>query len=167
MSHRYVRGALRQAVLDRDGFQCRLCGKPINEGQRIHFDHIIPASRGGPAEAWNLRVAHSICNLRRSASASNAQFVLNLNLPTERGPDQQHVPFVLSQEEAERKADSTIEWLRDEWRVQRPTVMIEAQTLYRHTCLRCGRAWFSYLKHPKQCRKPPGCGTRRWDKPGE
>lgn len=32
----------------------------------MHFDHIIPKSRGGPNGPWNLRIVHAVCNLVKS-----------------------------------------------------------------------------------------------------
>lgn len=75
---------LRQRVLVRDDYRCRLCGgeipplvskKTYQLAIRVHgqvppnagtMDHIIPASHGGPRSMWNLRAAHQDCNVRRA-----------------------------------------------------------------------------------------------------
>jgi hypothetical protein len=46
---------LKVRVLMRDGNKCRICGKTLTEGD-IHFDHIIPWSRGGETVLENLQV---------------------------------------------------------------------------------------------------------------
>lgn len=62
-----VSAATRRAVIERDGFVCRLCGDGV-EPSDIHLDHKVPVSLGGPTEIFNLQVAHSACNLRKGAS---------------------------------------------------------------------------------------------------
>lgn len=54
---------LKILVLMRDGNRCRLCGKECNEGlHNIHFDHIVPWSKGGETTLENLQVLCSVCN---------------------------------------------------------------------------------------------------------
>lgn len=54
---------LKVLVLMRDGNKCRLCGKECNEGlHNIHFDHIVPWSKGGETTLDNLQVLCSVCN---------------------------------------------------------------------------------------------------------
>ena len=48
----------------RDGNRCQICGVKCNDGiHKIHFDHIIPWSKGGETTLDNLRVLCSDCNL--------------------------------------------------------------------------------------------------------
>ena len=55
---------LKVQVLMRDGNRCRLCGVECNDGlHNIHFDHIIPWSKGGETVLENLQVLCSDCNL--------------------------------------------------------------------------------------------------------
>ena len=57
---------LKVQVLMRDGNRCRLCGIECNDGlHNIHFDHIIPWSKGGETELDNLQVLCSDCNLAK------------------------------------------------------------------------------------------------------
>lgn len=57
---------LKVQVLMRDGNRCRLCGVECNDGlHNIHFDHIIPWSKGGETELNNLQVLCSDCNLAK------------------------------------------------------------------------------------------------------
>ena len=57
---------LKVQVLMRDGNRCRLCGVECNDGlHNIHFDHIIPWSKGGETSLENLQVLCSDCNLAK------------------------------------------------------------------------------------------------------
>lgn len=57
---------LKVQVLMRDGNRCRLCGVECNDGlHNIHFDHIIPWSKGGETVLENLQVLCSDCNLAK------------------------------------------------------------------------------------------------------
>lgn len=54
---------LKVQVLMRDGNRCRYCGAVCNGGiHKIHFDHIIPWSKGGETTIDNLQVLCSVCN---------------------------------------------------------------------------------------------------------
>jgi 5-methylcytosine-specific restriction endonuclease McrA len=55
----------RHKVFDRDKGICHICKKPVAL-QKMHLDHLIPLSRGGPHTYANVRVAHAVCNLRKS-----------------------------------------------------------------------------------------------------
>lgn len=61
-----ITGTLRIAVIERDGYLCRLCGGEV-EPSDVHIDHILPFSAGGPTVLDNLQVAHSRCNIRKGA----------------------------------------------------------------------------------------------------
>ena len=57
---------LKIQVLMRDGNRCRLCGIECNDGiHNIHFDHIIPWSKGGETVLENLQVLCHKCNLAK------------------------------------------------------------------------------------------------------
>ena len=54
---------LKIQVLMRDGNKCRICGVECSGGlHNIHFDHIIPWSKGGETVLENLQVLCSSCN---------------------------------------------------------------------------------------------------------
>lgn len=54
---------LKVQVLMRDGNCCKICGVTCSEGlHNIHFDHIIPWSKGGETVLENLQVLCSTCN---------------------------------------------------------------------------------------------------------
>lgn len=66
-------------VFKRDGGICYICGKPcdwndyiVKDGAKIYGDaypsrdHVVPKSRGGANDWNNIRLAHRICNSRKS-----------------------------------------------------------------------------------------------------
>ena len=55
---------VRRRVLERDEYRCQDCGST----ERLHVDHIIPVSRGGPNHVANLRVLCRSCNLSKGAT---------------------------------------------------------------------------------------------------
>ena len=70
MSHHVTKrnpsNRLKVQVLMRDGNRCRLCGVECNDGlHNIHFDHIVPWSKGGETTLDNLQVLCSDCNLAK------------------------------------------------------------------------------------------------------
>ena len=64
---------VRQALYERDGWACSICGVPVdrdahwNDDMAPSLDHIKPRSLGGTHDAENLRTAHRICNSVRGA----------------------------------------------------------------------------------------------------
>jgi hypothetical protein len=57
----------RQALLEKFGGNCGICGKQI-EGVTFDIDHIVPRSRGGTDDPDNLRPTHAVCNRSKSAN---------------------------------------------------------------------------------------------------
>ena len=51
------------AVAARDGGRCRQCGSD----QELHFDHVIPWSRGGANTVQNIQLLCGPCNRRKGA----------------------------------------------------------------------------------------------------
>ena len=58
--------SLRYDILERDGRRCRMCGATVEDGVKLHVDHIIPVSKGGRTEPSNLQVLCSRCNRGKS-----------------------------------------------------------------------------------------------------
>lgn len=52
-------------VLKRENQICRKCGHPVQDGD-IHFDHIIPWSKGGSSDENNIQLLCSSCNRKKS-----------------------------------------------------------------------------------------------------
>jgi len=57
----------RQRALVEAGGICYICYKalPFDE---MEFDHVIPASLGGPPVRWNLKPVHKECNAKKAAA---------------------------------------------------------------------------------------------------
>lgn len=55
------------AILVEHGMVCHICTEAIASLDDLHFDHVIPLAKGGPHAAENIRPAHAICNIRKSA----------------------------------------------------------------------------------------------------
>jgi hypothetical protein len=70
-------------VAKRDGWNCHICGKKINNKLRWPdraaptFDHLVPVSLGGQHVMANVRLAHFICNAERREVGA-AQLVLGI-----------------------------------------------------------------------------------------
>jgi hypothetical protein len=58
---RSVSDAIRAAVMVRDGARCRRCGSARN----LEIDHIVPISKGGASEEFNLQTLCRRCNRRK------------------------------------------------------------------------------------------------------
>lgn len=62
-----------QDLIDRDGLDCHLCGKPINpelsglHPRGINVDHLVPLCAGGLDCRTNVALAHRACNVSRGA----------------------------------------------------------------------------------------------------
>ena len=45
--------AQKQAIFERDGYRCVICGAGSNEGHELHADHVKPVDRGGESTIEN------------------------------------------------------------------------------------------------------------------
>jgi 5-methylcytosine-specific restriction endonuclease McrA len=54
-------------ILERDGMVCHICTGVIESMADLHFDHVIPISKGGPHIAGNVRPSHALCNMKKGA----------------------------------------------------------------------------------------------------
>jgi 5-methylcytosine-specific restriction endonuclease McrA len=57
---------LCQLISDTPKLKCGICGKNMPKNDRT-IDHIIPLSKGGSGEIWNLRIVHMLCNAKKHA----------------------------------------------------------------------------------------------------
>lgn len=61
-------------VLDRDGWECHICGDAIDPELKSpalmswSIDHVIPLAKGGTHGYSNCKAAHRVCNSRKGAS---------------------------------------------------------------------------------------------------
>lgn len=61
-----------EEVAERDNFTCHLCGElvdmslPRTSRFGATLDHVIPVSKGGVDSLDNLKLAHWVCNIRKS-----------------------------------------------------------------------------------------------------
>lgn len=56
---------------------CFYCEEPL-AGELIHVDHVIPRTFLNHDEIWNLVLAHSVCNLEKSARLPSRTYLSNL-----------------------------------------------------------------------------------------
>jgi len=61
-------------IAKRDKYRCHICRTPVDmrlsgrHPQGPTADHLIPVSRGGGDDAFNIALAHSRCNIKRSTN---------------------------------------------------------------------------------------------------
>lgn len=55
-----------ERIWERDNGICHICGGVV-ERSEVHFDHIVPISKGGLHCEENIAVSHAICNVRKGA----------------------------------------------------------------------------------------------------
>lgn len=56
-----------EAILERDGMHCHICDTEIPSLDVLHFDHVIPLSKGGLHSEENIKPSHAACNLSKGA----------------------------------------------------------------------------------------------------
>lgn len=61
-----MRPSLRLNVLKRDNFRCRYCGVSVQDGAKLHADHIVPVIAGGKTVLENLQTLCEPCNLAKA-----------------------------------------------------------------------------------------------------
>lgn len=71
---RRIPRAIQFRVLKRDNQICAVCERSVLDG-KIHFDHIIPWSKGGPTEEHNIRLLCGDCNRKRGANFESEYLV--------------------------------------------------------------------------------------------
>lgn len=56
-----------RVITERDRMVCHICLECVDAAD-LHFDHVIPLSKGGTHTMENIKVSHALCNLRKSDS---------------------------------------------------------------------------------------------------
>jgi 5-methylcytosine-specific restriction endonuclease McrA len=72
---RYVEPVSLEAIYERDGGICHLCGLPVDR-QDASPDHVVPMSLGGFHAMWNVKLSHWRCNRRKNNSFTPAYLIL-------------------------------------------------------------------------------------------
>ena len=72
---------LRFRILNRDGFQCKYCGKSALSGYDgpLHIDHVVPVSDGGSNSESNLITSCAECNMGKLAFPITKEGMENVN----------------------------------------------------------------------------------------
>lgn len=80
---RRVSPTQRKAVLERDGYKCRICGisrqylddkvPGLGEYLRLEIDHIVPIAQGGTGDESNLQCLCWRCNSLKGSKKTNKQ----------------------------------------------------------------------------------------------
>lgn len=66
----------REAILTEFGMICHLCGGEIESRDDLHFDHVIPVSRGGREAYDNIRPSHAWCNMQKGSKLLSEYFAM-------------------------------------------------------------------------------------------
>lgn len=53
---------IKLSIFNRDNFRCKICGQ-TNKETVLHVDHIVPLSKGGSNEEFNLQTLCKECNI--------------------------------------------------------------------------------------------------------
>lgn len=61
---RYVPRRIRELVLRKHGYRCRICGSQRD----LQIDHVIPINRGGNNDLRNLQILCGRCNQQKGIS---------------------------------------------------------------------------------------------------
>lgn len=91
---RHIPRPIQFRVLKRENQVCRSCGMPVAD-EDIHFDHIIPWSKGGPTEENNIQLLCGACNRKKSDRFDEEFLVAELNDHLSEPVDSSVVDFLL------------------------------------------------------------------------
>jgi hypothetical protein len=73
-----------ESLAKRDGIKCNICTKPVNMSKSgldplgPTIDHLLPVSKGGTNDSFNLALAHRQCNTSRG-NRGHAQLLLEID----------------------------------------------------------------------------------------
>lgn len=74
-----VSNRLRFEVLRRDNYACRYCGAKAPFAE-LHVDHVVPRSRGGGDDPWNLTAACVDCNMAKGNGIPTDQVISEVRI---------------------------------------------------------------------------------------
>jgi hypothetical protein len=82
MSQAYLPVALRRRIIESSRHRCGYClSSQLNDGQRYHFEHLIPLSAGGTTIEQNLWLACPRCNLHKGTQTDGLDLATGLRVP--------------------------------------------------------------------------------------
>src|SRR5579862_120114 len=71
----------RDAILQKTGGRCHICGGNIDKDSYLEADHVFPAKGGGPSNIDNYLPAHGLCNSAKwDQSGEELQWVLKIGV---------------------------------------------------------------------------------------
>jgi 5-methylcytosine-specific restriction endonuclease McrA len=69
----------KELIFKRDGYRCIYCGKSsIEDGVKLHLEHIFPISKGGREDLFNLAASCERCNLVKSSTVLSESLILRI-----------------------------------------------------------------------------------------
>lgn len=69
----------KEIIFRRDGYRCIYCGaSSIEDGVKLHLEHIYPISKGGREDLFNLATSCERCNTVKSATMLNEDVILRI-----------------------------------------------------------------------------------------
>lgn len=109
--------AIKQAIFERDGFKCVMCGKGIKDGVEIHADHIKPKDLGGKATLENgqtLCGAHNFLKKNLKQTETGKKMFIRLYDLAKKSKDKKLIKFCTEILEVfeKNKINGHIEWIR-------------------------------------------------------
>jgi len=107
--------AIKQQILERDGYKCVVCGLGEEYGLTLHVDHIKPKDKGGKATLENGQTLCSVHNFRKKnyhQTESGKRMFIHLLKLAKKEQDQTMIDFcehILSVYD-EHNINGHIEW---------------------------------------------------------
>ena len=69
----------KEAIFRRDDYKCIYCGlSSIEDGVKLHLEHIYPISKGGKEDLFNLATSCERCNIKKNALVLSEDLILRI-----------------------------------------------------------------------------------------
>lgn len=69
----------KEVIFRRDGYKCIYCGlSSIEDGVKLHLEHVYPISEGGKEDLFNLATACERCNIKKNALILSEDLILRI-----------------------------------------------------------------------------------------